>query len=286
MNTNDTNRQKAHAMIDHIFKDLLPAQGMAERSEQIKLSHRMLDTMLNGGIALCDAGTGIGKTYAYLVAAAAANRSDTEALRKPVIISTSSIALQNAVQTEYLPLLSCILLADGQIDRPLFSVIRKGKGHYVGTYIALTTLERYWWGEGEMKFYIDGDDEYPTICGTGTEDYFGGAWSFATQQNGQTVENQYCTPYLGYPYYSTHDTFLHNDYHNDDQMPQRSFYRWHLLDPILFEKDLKVTLQQIGVSHGGLFERQDDVATTAYWYQTHPHVPFAPLMSRKERWPR
>lgn len=131
MNTNDTNRQKAHAMIDHIFKDLLPAQGMAERSEQIKLSHRMLDTMLNGGIALCDAGTGIGKTYAYLAAAAAANRSDTEALRKPVIISTSSIALQNAVQTEYLPLLSCILLADGQIDRPLLSVIRKGKGHYV-----------------------------------------------------------------------------------------------------------------------------------------------------------
>ena len=125
MNTNDTNRQKAHAMIDHIFKDLLPAQGMAERSEQIKLSHRMLDTMLNGGIALCDAGTGIGKTYAYLVAAAAANRSDTEALRKPVIISTSSIALQNAVQTEYLPLLSCILLADGQIDRPLCDPQRK-----------------------------------------------------------------------------------------------------------------------------------------------------------------
>ena len=118
------------------------------------------------------------------------------------------------------------------------------------------------YGEGEMKFYIDGDKDYPTICGTGTEDYFGGAWSFATQQNGQTVENQYCTPYLGYPYYSSHDTFLHNDYHNDDQMPQRSFYRWHLLDPILFEKDLKLTLQQIGASHGGLFERQDDVATT------------------------
>ena len=131
MNTNDTNRQKAHSMIDHIFKDLMPAQGMTERSEQIKLSHRMLDTMLGGGIALCDAGTGIGKTYAYLAAAAAANRSDTEALRRPVIISTSSIALQNAVQTEYLPLLSCTLLADGQIDRPLLSVIRKGKGHYV-----------------------------------------------------------------------------------------------------------------------------------------------------------
>lgn len=131
MNTNDTNRQKAHAMIDHIFKDLLPALGMTERSEQIKLSHRMLDTMLNGGIALCDAGTGIGKTYAYLTAAAAASRFGAGSSHRPIIISTSSIALQNAVQTEYLPLLSCTLLADGQIDRPLLSVIRKGKGHYV-----------------------------------------------------------------------------------------------------------------------------------------------------------
>ena len=118
-------------MIDHIFKDLLPAQGMVERSEQIKLSHRMLDAMLNGGIALCDAGTGIGKTYAYLTAAAAASRFGAGSSHRPIIISTSSIALQNAVQTEYLPLLSCTLLADGQIDKPLLSVIRKGKGHYV-----------------------------------------------------------------------------------------------------------------------------------------------------------
>lgn len=118
-------------MIDHIFKDLFPAQGMTERSEQIKLSHRMLDTMLGSGIALCDAGTGIGKTYAYLTAAAAASRFGACLSHRPIIISTSSIALQNAVQTEYLPLLSCILLADGQIDKPLLSVIRKGKGHYV-----------------------------------------------------------------------------------------------------------------------------------------------------------
>ena len=118
-------------MIDHIFKDLFPAQGMTERSEQIKLSHLMLDTMLDGGIALCDAGTGIGKTYAYLTAAAAASRFGAGSSHRPIIISTSSIALQNAVQTEYLPLLSCTLLADGQIDKPLLSVIRKGKGHYV-----------------------------------------------------------------------------------------------------------------------------------------------------------
>jgi len=162
----------------------------------------------------------------------------------------------------------------------------EGRGQYVGTYMALTTLERYWYGEGEVKFYIDGDDKYPTICGTGMEDYFGGAWSFAAQENGKTVENTYCTPFLGYPYYSHHDNFTHNNYHNDDQLPQRSFYRWHIMDPILFEENLKVTIQQIGVCHGGLFERQDDIATVAYWYQTEPHKSYEVLMARKERWPR
>ena len=157
----------------------------------------------------------------------------------------------------------------------------KGKGHYVGTYIALTTLERYWWGEGEMKFYIDGDDEYPTICGTGTEDYFGGSWSFAKQVDGKTVEQNYNTPYLGYPYYSAHDELIHNFYHNDDCPPMRGFYRWHIQDPICFDEDLRVTIQQIGVGYRGLFERQDDVASVAYWYQTHPHAPFAPLMSKE-----
>ena len=112
----------------------------------------------------------------------------------------------------------------------------KGKGHYVGTYMALTTLERYWWGEGEVKFYIDGDEEYPTICGTGTEDYFGGSWSFAKQVDGKTVEQNYCTPYLGYPYYSSHDELIHNFYHNDDVMPMRGFYRWHIQDPICFDE--------------------------------------------------
>ncbi len=75
----------------------------------------------------------------------------------------------------------------------------KGKGHYVGTYLALTTLERYWWGEGELKVYLDGDEEYPTICGTGTEDYFGGAWSFTRTENGVAREQTYCTPFMGYP---------------------------------------------------------------------------------------
>ena len=162
----------------------------------------------------------------------------------------------------------------------------KGKGHYVGTYIALTTLERYWWGEGEIKFYIDGDKDYPTICGTGTEDYFGGSWSFAKQINGKTVEQNYNTAFLGYPYYSKHDELVHNDYHNDDCMPMRGFYRWHIQDPIYFDEDLRVTIQQIGVGHGGLFERQDDVASVAYWYQTEPHSRYTKLADKEFRRPR
>ena len=89
MNTND-NRLKAHKLIDHIFQDLLPAHGMAQRPEQIQLSHRMLDAMQDGRIALCDAGTGIGKTYAYLAAATAASAFPTGQIARPIIISTSS----------------------------------------------------------------------------------------------------------------------------------------------------------------------------------------------------
>ena len=162
----------------------------------------------------------------------------------------------------------------------------KGRGTYIGTYLALQTLERYWWGEGEMKFYIDGDTEYPTICGTGTEDYFGGSYSFAHQENGRTVEETYSTLFMGYPYCSNRDDTVHNEFHNDDVPPMRGFYRFHIPDPIYFEQDLKVTLQQIGVGHGGLFERQDDVTTVAYWYQEAPHAPFPPLPGAAERRPR
>ena len=120
-------------MINHIFHDLFPARNMAERPEQVSLSHLMLDAMADGSIALCDAGTGIGKTYSYLAAGAAFLRLQADSKRKfaPILISTSSIALQNAVQSEYLPLLSNVLLEDGMIDQPLNAVIRKGKVHYV-----------------------------------------------------------------------------------------------------------------------------------------------------------
>ena len=129
----DNDRQINHDMIDHIFHDLLPAWGMAERPEQTALSHLMLDALLDGSIALYDAGTGIGKTYAYLAAGAAFLRfhaADGKDFR-PIIISTSSIALQNAVQAEYLPTLSAALMENSMIDQPLCAVIRKGKSHYV-----------------------------------------------------------------------------------------------------------------------------------------------------------
>lgn len=163
----------------------------------------------------------------------------------------------------------------------------RGRGHYIGTYLGISALERYWWGEGEMKFYIDGDGEFPSQCSTGTEDYFGGAWSFGgqTDEQGHMLEKTYCTPFMGYPFYSRDDNF-HNDYFNRDCPPMRGFYRWHMMDPVLFEKDLRVELQQIGVCELGLFERQDDVCSVSYWYQTEPHGAFPILPCARERWPR
>ena len=105
---NQDNRKNAYQEIDHIFKELLPAHGMAERPALVDLSHRRLDAMLDGSIALCDAGTGIGKTYAYLVAGTVflRCRAASGLPFHPLLISTSSIALQNAVLNEYLPFLS------------------------------------------------------------------------------------------------------------------------------------------------------------------------------------
>lgn len=125
-------KQQAHDEIECIFRELLPQNGMAQRPEQIRLCHSMLDAMLDGSIALCDAGTGIGKTFAYLVAGIMLEkyRSAEGEPRRPVLISTSSIALQNAIQNEYLLFLSSVLLAHGLIDRPIQAVIRKGKSHY------------------------------------------------------------------------------------------------------------------------------------------------------------
>lgn len=123
--------------MEKIFRVLLPEQGLAVREEQIRLCHEMLDTLLGERIALCDAGVGIGKTYAYLVACVLLRKYSMLTGRgnpleqRPVVVSTSSIALQKAIVTEYIPFLSRVLLEQGMIQSPLRAVVRKGKEHFV-----------------------------------------------------------------------------------------------------------------------------------------------------------
>ena len=162
----------------------------------------------------------------------------------------------------------------------------RGRGQYVGTYLAITALERYWWGEGEMKFFIDGDDTLPTICGTGTEDYVGGAWAFQRELGGLDPQPvTYSAPFFGYRHHATAEASRHSPYARATA-PQHGMYRWHILDPISFETDLRVTLQQIGHDGRRLFERSDDVSSVAYWYQGEPHDPFPGLPSVEARRPR
>lgn len=162
-----------------------------------------------------------------------------------------------------------------------------GPGAYVGTFISVTCLERYWYGEGEVKFYIDGDTQHPTICGTGLEDYVGGAWAFQDRLSSEVEPNvqTFSAPFSGYPQRLLSDGSRQSVYATP-MAPVHSMYRWHLPDPIYFESDLRVTLQQIGQVGHGLFERSDDVSTVAYWYQIPPHAPFPTMPDRDARRPR
>ncbi|HMN59192.1 MAG TPA: DUF2961 domain-containing protein [Anaerolinea sp.] len=144
----------------------------------------------------------------------------------------------------------------------------KGKGQYVGTYMAIGVNNDGWWGEGEVKFFIDGDTQFPTYCGTGTEDYFGGAWNFEHPKGEYGV---YSTPFLGLPQVLKPDGLYRSNM-------RFGLYRWHIQDPVRFESDLRVTIQDLGWrSKGRYLPRQDDIATTCFWYQTEPHAPFPPL---------
>ena len=148
----------------------------------------------------------------------------------------------------------------------------KGKGHFVGTYMAWQTNNSGWWGEGEIKFYMDGDKKYPTICGTGTEDYFCGSYGFSARdpETGESGYRDYTTPYAGFHVFKP-DGF---------NLSQTRFglYRWHILDPVRFEKDLRITMQALGWRSGGRYMAlQDDLASVAYWYQTEPHAKFPEL---------
>ena len=148
----------------------------------------------------------------------------------------------------------------------------RGQGHYVGTYMAWGVNNRGWWGEGEIKFYLDDDEAFPTICGTGTEDYFCGSYNFENRETKQYQE--FTTPYAG----------LHQVIRPDGvycSQTRFGLYRWHITDPIRFQQDLRVTIQALGWrSYGRYLPLQDDIASVAYWYQTLPTALFPELPDR------
>jgi hypothetical protein len=145
----------------------------------------------------------------------------------------------------------------------------QGQGRYVGTYMAWGVNNSGWWGEGEIKFYLDGDQAFPTICGTGTEDYFCGSYNFENQATGQYQE--FSTPYAGMP------QVLRPDGVYRSQM-RFGLYRWHITDPIRFRKDIRVTIQALGWRSGGRYlPLQDDISSVAFWYQTLPSRRFTTL---------
>ena len=164
----------------------------------------------------------------------------------------------------------------------------RGKGHYVGTYLAWQVNSDGWWGEGEMKFYLDGDTDpalsdgrtvagstgFPTICGTGTEDYFCGSYNFEDHSTHRYAE--FTGPYTGLPHVRRPDGLYAAN-------TRFSLYRWHIPDPIRFESDLKVTIQALGWRSAGRYHLlHDDISSVAFWYQTTPAAPFPPLPSFDE----
>ena len=148
----------------------------------------------------------------------------------------------------------------------------EGEGQYVGTYMAWGVNNNGWWGEGEIKFYMDDDDEYPTICGTGTEDYFCGSYDFEDPVTHDKYV-PFSTPYTGLQVVRTNDLYT--------SQKRFGMYRFHITDPIRFEKKLKVTIQALGWRSGGRYlPLQDDISSVAFWYQTLPTAKFPKLPDR------
>ena len=144
----------------------------------------------------------------------------------------------------------------------------EGRGHFVGTSMGWGVNNTGWWGEGEIKFYMDGD-KWPTICGTGTEDYFCGSYNFENKETKQYQE--YCTPYAG-----MHQVIRPDGVYSSQM--RFGMYRWHIMDPVRFEEDLRITIQALGWHSGHRFlPLQDDISSVAFWYQTLPTAPFPAL---------
>jgi hypothetical protein len=135
---------------------------------------------------------------------------------------------------------------------------------------------RGWWGEGEIKFFMDGDKEFPTIAGTGTEDYFCGSYNFENRKTHQYQE--FSTAYAG-----LHQVIRPDGLYASQQ--RFGMYRWHIVDPVRFKKDLRVTIQALGWKNNSPREYlplQDDIASVVYWYQSEPHARFPTLPKRED----
>jgi len=152
---------------------------------------------------------------------------------------------------------------------------RTGKGRFIGAVFGIRTLHPEWWGEGEIKFYMDGDKEYPTICGTGSEDYVGlsyGVQNSTFLYNGCNLN------------FKSDSVFMAKNLDSGKMMEMShnyiSMYRWHLKDPIYYKKDCRVTIQQIGCC---LYERDDDWSVATFWYEPIPSAPLPKMPSVKER---
>jgi hypothetical protein len=138
-----------------------------------------------------------------------------------------------------------------------------GPGHYVGTYLVWHQHAPGWWGEGEVKFFLDDDPaDAPTICGTGTEDYFGGAWGFTSGADGDETPVPYSAPYLGYP------QWIPNPAPGPGEiLASHALYRWHVPDPIRFRTRLRATVQALGWRNDGTYRPlEDEIESVALWY--------------------
>jgi hypothetical protein len=131
-----------------------------------------------------------------------------------------------------------------------------------------------WWGEGEIKFYMDGDKQFPTINGTGTEDYFNGSYDFENPD--KHYYEEFTSPYSGLAQVIKPDGL----YRSQERF---GLYRWHIADPVRFDHDLRVTIQDLGwQTNGKYLPEMDDIASVAFWYQTEPHAAFPKLPGREQ----
>jgi hypothetical protein len=169
------------------------------------------------------------------------------------------------------------------VENGLYTLVDsiRGKGQYTGAYIAWGVHNNGWWGEGEIKFYMDGDTKFPTINGTGTEDYFCGSYDFDTRKKNAAGVDE-----VNYTEFSTAYAGLHQVIRGDGHynvMQRFGMYRWHIADPIRFEKDLKITIQDLGWRSGGRYlVQQSEISSVVFWYQAEPHNVFPKLPSKNE----